>query len=130
MNVSTTRFRALRPAWNKGRIVGQNGHAHHRVSFNVGRTLLTNISIGYRITAWLGKRWTRQDHGDNPDLRAGCSEPRQRANFVEKLRHPKKAFKRRNMVLEMQAIANIIYGTGGSEGRCSANSIDSEQTPS
>ncbi len=23
------------------------GHTHHRVSFNVGRTLLTNISIGY-----------------------------------------------------------------------------------
>lgn len=40
------------------------------------------------------------------------------------------AFKNRNMVLEMQVIANIIYGTGGSAGRFSANSIDSEQTPS
>ena len=39
-------------------------------------------------------------------------------------------FKNRNMVLEMQTIANIIYGTGSSAGKCSANSIDSEQTPS
>jgi hypothetical protein len=42
MKMTFSAFKSEAPGFRGG-----YGHTHHRVSFNVGRTLLTNVSIGY-----------------------------------------------------------------------------------